>query len=107
MLPPLSKEENWGLESLQMPPPQKKIILLRLWHFLKQKFPQLNPEKVVGHGGLAGQIHAIQNKFVQEFRNGSCQLLVCTSVLEEGIDVQECNLVIRKSSNSCHIIYNI
>ena len=76
------------------------FTIFRLCEFLKEKFPHLKPQKVVGHGGLEGQIHVIQNRIVQEFRNGDCKLLVCTSVLEEGIDVQECNLVIRKSSNS-------
>ena len=64
-------------------------------HHLKDQFPQLKPETVVGHGGFDGQLHATQLKAVEDFRHGKSKLLVCTSVLEEGIDVPECNMVIR------------
>ncbi|KAL3323675.1 hypothetical protein AABB24_038037 [Solanum stoloniferum] len=35
-----------------------------------------------------------QNKVVEEFRKGLVNIIVATSILEEGLDVQSCNLVI-------------
>uniref|UniRef100_A0A915D972 Uncharacterized protein n=1 Tax=Ditylenchus dipsaci TaxID=166011 RepID=A0A915D972_9BILA len=43
----------------------------------------------------ANAAHKRQESVLQKFRNGTLNLLVCTSVLEEGIDVRQCNLVVR------------
>ena len=64
-------------------------------YHLSKEFPALRPETVVGHSGSDGQLHAVQLKAVADFRDGKSKILVCTSVLEEGIDVPECNIVIR------------
>ena len=58
----------------------------------------LNPYPFVGHGqgsydGMRWKDE--QEKLLKEFRKGICKLLICTSVLEEGLDVPECNLVVR------------
>ena len=58
----------------------------------------LNPYPFVGHGegsydGMRWKDE--QEKLLKEFREGICKLLICTSVLEEGLDVPECNLVVR------------
>ena len=58
----------------------------------------LNPKPFVGHGqgsydGMAWR--GEQEDLLEQFRSGITKLLVCTSVLEEGLDVPECNLVIR------------
>ena len=44
---------------------------------------------------LGGSTQAQQDALIAEFRSGSKKVLVCTTVAEEGVDVQECNLVIR------------
>ena len=36
-----------------------------------------------------------QKDIMGNFRTGHCNLLVATSVLEEGIDIPECNLIVR------------
>ncbi|XAR65808.1 Ribonuclease III [Bertholletia excelsa] len=36
-----------------------------------------------------------QNNIVQDFRKGKVNIIVATSILEEGLDIQSCNLVIR------------
>lgn len=37
---------------------------------------------------------ALQEQVIDAFRTGTCDLIVATSVLEEGIDISSCNLVI-------------
>ena len=58
----------------------------------------LNPEAFVGHGqgsydGMAWVDE--QEVLLQNFRAGKTKLLISTNVLEEGLDVPVCNLVIR------------
>ena len=67
-----------------------------LWDVLRGKFPKLNPLRVVGHGGYDGmEWEREQKEAIKSFSEGRSRLLVCTSVLEEGLDVSECDLVIR------------
>ena len=47
------------------------------------------------HAELGGSTQAQQDALIAEFRSGSKKVLVCTTVGEEGVDVQKCNLVIR------------
>ncbi|XP_074292771.1 endoribonuclease Dicer homolog 2-like [Silene latifolia] len=55
---------------------------------------------------LKSQSRKEQNKIVNDFRNGTVHILVATSILEEGLDVQSCNLVVRfdPSYNVCSFI---
>ena len=43
------------------------------------------------------EAHKRAPKTIKEFKEGTMNVLVCTSVLEEGIDIGSCNLVIRFS----------
>ena len=43
----------------------------------------------------ADMMHRKQEEVLRKFRNKEFNLLVSTSVLEEGVDVPRCNLVIR------------
>ncbi|XP_050208112.1 endoribonuclease Dicer homolog 2 isoform X2 [Mercurialis annua] len=47
------------------------------------------------NSGLQCQSRKIQNEIVNEFREGKVNIIVATSILEEGLDVQSCNLVVR------------
>ena len=57
----------------------------------------IHPKTVTGQMGETGlkMSKAVQDKAIKEFHEGTCNLLVATSVLEEGIDIPACNLVIR------------
>ncbi|ORX55708.1 hypothetical protein DM01DRAFT_1335102 [Hesseltinella vesiculosa] len=54
---------------------------------------------LVGHGsneyGDVTMVYKEQNRTIDDFRNGKINLLIATSVAEEGLDIQPCNLVIR------------
>ena len=57
----------------------------------------IHPKAVTGQMGEPGlkMSKAVQDRAIKGFHEGTCNLLVATSVLEEGIDVPACNLVIR------------
>ncbi|KAI3497576.1 hypothetical protein L1887_40298 [Cichorium endivia] len=46
------------------------------------------------HSVMQSQSRGLQNKIVDGFHKGMVNIIVATSTLEEGIDVQKCNLVI-------------
>lgn len=58
------------------------------------------------NSGVQCQTRKKQNEIVEEFREGLVNIIVATSILEEGLDVQSCNLVIRfdPSATVCSFI---
>lgn len=58
----------------------------------------LNPVKFVGSqagGEKGGMTKNDQDEILKLFRNGGHKIIIATSVAEEGLDIQTCNLVIR------------
>ncbi|XP_036333291.1 endoribonuclease Dicer [Rhagoletis pomonella] len=78
-----------------------KCVYYVLKKYIEQKpglAETLRPQFMVGRNSIMPSIESILdqkwNKSVIEgFRTGECNLLVCSNVLEEGIDIQACNYV--------------
>lgn len=54
--------------------------------------------QAAGRSGLLKESRVLnmkQNEIMKQFREGLCNLLIATSVLEEGIDIPVCNVIIR------------
>lgn len=82
------------------------VILDKLINFQarseKERFDGIKSRFILGHG-LCTNIHLAdsnmksvdQSKVIKEFKSGAFNILVATSVIEEGLDVRQCNLVVR------------
>lgn len=62
----------------------------------------LNPQVIVGRG-LCGDGLTIeeQQEILNDFRRGQTRLLITTTILEEGLDVPSCNMVLRMKAPGC------
>ncbi|XP_015166742.1 endoribonuclease Dicer homolog 2-like [Solanum tuberosum] len=83
------------------------IVLRSLLNELLLERSGWRTEYTAGHiSVLQSQSRKNQNKIVEEFRKGLVNIIVATSILEEGLDVQSCNLVIRfdPSATVCSFI---
>lgn len=73
----------------------KKVYSLLDQLRMGDRFSFIKPNLVVGHGSIGGMSISSQKKAIEEFRSDQCNVIVATSVVEEGFDVPECNIVIR------------
>ncbi|XP_039018173.1 endoribonuclease Dicer homolog 2-like isoform X1 [Hibiscus syriacus] len=83
------------------------IVLQSLFSELLPKNSIWKSKYVAGNSSkMLNQTRNKQNEIVEEFRRGMVNIIVATSILEEGLDVQSCNLIIRfdPSSNICSFI---
>ncbi|KAK6786604.1 hypothetical protein RDI58_015129 [Solanum bulbocastanum] len=89
---------------------ERIITAIVLRSLLNELLPELcgwRTEYTAGHISVVqSQSRKLQNKIVEEFRKGLVNIIVATSILEEGLDVQRCNLVIRfdPSATVCSFI---
>uniref|UniRef100_M4ET69 Uncharacterized protein n=1 Tax=Brassica campestris TaxID=3711 RepID=M4ET69_BRACM len=89
---------------------ERVIAAMVLESFLNEILPTYNSWKtkyVAGNNsGLQSQTRKKQNETVEDFRKGLVNIIVSTSILEEGLDVQSCNLVVGfdPASNICSFI---
>ncbi|XP_011084676.1 endoribonuclease Dicer homolog 2 isoform X1 [Sesamum indicum] len=83
------------------------IVICSLLNELLPGFSGWRTEYTAGNNSrLQSQSRKEQNAIVDEFRKGKVNIIVATSMLEEGLDVQSCNLVIRfdPSATICSFI---
>ncbi|XP_045805840.1 endoribonuclease Dicer homolog 2-like [Trifolium pratense] len=72
------------------------MVLEVLLNTVLPKYNSWRTNYIAGNGSkLQNQSRKSQNEIVDEFRMGLVNVIVATSILEEGLDVQSCNLVIR------------
>ncbi|KAK3023834.1 hypothetical protein RJ639_044551, partial [Escallonia herrerae] len=88
----------------------ERVITAIVLQNLLSEVPKLSKWKTEymagNHSVLQAQSRNTQNRIVDEFRKGMVNIIVATSILEEGLDVQSCNLVIRfdPSATVCSFI---
>ncbi|XP_052100653.1 antiviral innate immune response receptor RIG-I-like isoform X2 [Mytilus californianus] len=74
------------------------VIAIQNWMKETDGLRALNPVKFVGaqaSGEKGGMTKNDQDNILQYFKEGKHKLIIATSVAEEGLDIQKCNLVIR------------
>lgn len=77
------------------------LLMMRHIKSWEPKFKFVNPDYVVGASGrnLASSdsqgLHKRQTEVLRRFHRNEINCLIATSVLEEGVDVKQCNLVIK------------
>ena len=76
---------------------KKHAYSVQNWVFKHPELQALKPDVITGHTREtgSGMTQVEQEEVMDRFRKGQTNLLIATSVAEEGLDVPECNLVIR------------
>lgn len=73
-------------------------LLLWLWQQPGLQKVNIKAQMLIGAGNTSQSTHMTQKdqqEVIQEFRDGTLNLLVATSVAEEGLDIAQCNVVVR------------
>ena len=76
---------------------KKHAYSVQNWVFKHPELQALKPDVITGHTREtgSGMTQVEQEEVMDRFRKGQTNLLIATSVAEEGLDVPECNLVIK------------
>eukprot|EP01088_Endostelium_zonatum_P020673 TRINITY_DN7738_c0_g1_i1.p1 TRINITY_DN7738_c0_g1~~TRINITY_DN7738_c0_g1_i1.p1 ORF type:complete len:619 (-),score=34.77 TRINITY_DN7738_c0_g1_i1:11-1867(-) len=96
-----SQRIDFVLQKLRGFKEDKAMIFVRtkaagkeLYEVLRREVSYLEPEIIFGHSGEDGMRQGRQKSVLERFRLGKSKVLIATSVVEEGLDVPDCNLVI-------------
>uniref|UniRef100_A0A914DAV8 RNA helicase n=1 Tax=Acrobeloides nanus TaxID=290746 RepID=A0A914DAV8_9BILA len=79
---------------------KERLYAIELTRLIKKYLININVDFLTGiteKVELGGTKPERQNQVIQEFSSGAIQVLVTTSVSEEGLDIAKCNLVIKYS----------
>ncbi|XP_054766744.2 antiviral innate immune response receptor RIG-I-like [Lytechinus pictus] len=68
---------------------------LQAWIQETPSLASVNPGTLIGTGGSTGMTQTQQEQLLAMFKEKKHKLVISTSVAEEGLDIQMCNLVIR------------
>lgn len=113
--PKLVKLEDMLVRKFSAEPDSRAMIFVRTkvmasalvqWMLRRPQLKPMNPLKITGAGESAeqgGMTKVQQVDVIKGFGEGKNRILVATSVAEEGLDIQECNMVIRYSYSSNEI----
>ncbi|PAA48174.1 hypothetical protein BOX15_Mlig021912g1 [Macrostomum lignano] len=85
---------------------QRKIYAQVITEFLNEQLPHLPAAYVTGatsSDASGGTNASEQQARIEGFRQGDYKVIACTSMAEEGLDIPDCNLVVRY----CHVTNEI
>uniref|UniRef100_A0AAQ4QEK9 RNA helicase n=1 Tax=Gasterosteus aculeatus aculeatus TaxID=481459 RepID=A0AAQ4QEK9_GASAC len=74
---------------------RKSIYCLKDWVLDNKALQEAGVKAAILTGAGNGNTHMTQADTIRDFRDDKVNLLISTSVAEEGLDIPECNLVVR------------
>eukprot|EP00761_Pharyngomonas_kirbyi_P013667 gb/GECH01013696.1/.p1 GENE.gb/GECH01013696.1/~~gb/GECH01013696.1/.p1 ORF type:complete len:2575 (+),score=462.53 gb/GECH01013696.1/:1-7725(+) len=89
-----SNDDNDSIRVIIFVQEQKEAKLIFDLFKQDRNMEELSPAFIVGQRGNYGMSWQEQQNILEDFRKGNHQILISTSVLQEGIDVPKCNQVI-------------
>uniref|UniRef100_A0A1I7S0Q9 RNA helicase n=1 Tax=Bursaphelenchus xylophilus TaxID=6326 RepID=A0A1I7S0Q9_BURXY len=78
------------------------LLAERLQHYTGIETKHLTGSASAENAGLN---KAKQNEAVRRFRNGEVKILCCTSVADEGLDIPECNVVVKYNDTTNEVAH--